>query len=69
LTPYRVAFTRPESGSVPSLLSEGVIYHHPERVETAVVWAENEDAIAEVLSYHNPNTWSDLTMLPTHTQR
>jgi hypothetical protein len=59
-----MSYKRPESSPVRSLLEEGVIYTHPERIETAVVWAENADAIAKVLSYHSRNNWSDLKRLP-----
>ena len=52
LQPYPVAFTREESPPVTSMLEEGVWYTHPERHEFVIVWAKDEAAIAEVLTYH-----------------
>ena len=46
------------------LLDEGIVYAHPERTETATVWAESTEAIAEVLTYHYGNEWSDVRILP-----
>jgi hypothetical protein len=43
---------------------EGIWFSHPERIETAVVWAKDSDAIPQVLTYHYQDTWSDLTVLP-----
>ena len=63
LTPYRVTFTRAQSHPIRSLLDEGLWYTHPERTETAVVWAKDSDAIPQVLTYHYQDTWSDLTVL------
>jgi hypothetical protein len=57
LLPYVVSFTLERSRPVPSMLDEGVIYHHPETTLEAIVWAENKDSIEEVLQYHYPNRW------------
>ena len=45
LTPYRVAFRRPKN-HLRSLLDEGLWYRHPEREETAIVWAQDAASIA-----------------------
>jgi hypothetical protein len=50
LKPYRVSFHRPESMPVKSRLDEGIIYRHPECAETATVWGESEEAVADVLT-------------------
>ena len=63
LTPYRVAFRRAESPPVPSMRDDGFWYTHPERDETAIVWAQDEASIAEVLTYHYPHSWSHLRVL------
>ena len=63
LTPYRVAFRRAASHPVPSMRDDGLWYPHPERDETAIVWAQDEAAIAEVLTYHYPDSWSHLRVL------
>ena len=63
LTPYRVAFRRAESHPLPSMRDEGVQYRHPEREETAILWAQDEASIAAVLTYHYRNSWSDLRVL------
>jgi hypothetical protein len=63
LTPYRVVFRRAQSPPVPSLWDDGLWYTHPERDETAIVWAQDEAAIAAVLTYHSPHTWSHLRVL------
>jgi len=31
-------------------LDEGIIYRHPECTETATVWGESEEAVADVLT-------------------
>jgi len=49
--------------SVPSLWDDGLWYTHPERDEIAIVWAQDEAAIAEVLTYHYPHDWSHLRVL------
>jgi hypothetical protein len=63
LTPYRVAFRRPESHPLRSMLEEGVWYRHPEREETAIVWAQDTASIAAVLTYHYRDSWSHLRLL------
>jgi len=63
LTPYRVAFRRAESPPVPSMRDDGLWYTHPERDETAIVWAQDEAAIAEILTYHSPHSWRHLRVL------
>ena len=63
LTPYRVAFRRAASPPVPSLRDAGVQYRHPEREETAMVWAQDEASIAAVLTYHYRDSWSHLQVL------
>jgi hypothetical protein len=42
------------------MLDEGLWYRHPEREETAIVWAQDEASIAEVLTYHYQHSWSHL---------
>jgi len=42
---------------------EGVQYRHPEREETAMVWAQDEASIAAVLTYHDRDSWSHLQVL------
>ena len=64
LHPYDIAFHRPESAPVRSLLDEGLVYAHPARTERATVWADSTEAIADVLTYHYGNEWSDLRLLP-----
>jgi hypothetical protein len=64
LTPHRVQFTLKESAPVRSILDEGGIYRHPERLEEAIVWSQDEASIAEVLNYHYGRGWSSLTILP-----
>ena len=63
LTPYRVAFRRAESLPGPVLRDDGLWYTHPERDETAIVWAQDEAAIAAILTYHYPHSWSHLWVL------
>jgi hypothetical protein len=46
-----------------SMLDEGIVYRHPERRETAIVWADSEDCIKYVLRYHYSGHWSDLKIL------
>jgi hypothetical protein len=46
------------------MLDDGLWYTHPEREETAIVWAQDEASIADVLSYHYPHSWSHLRVLP-----
>ena len=60
LTPYRVGYKRAASHPVRSLLDEGLWCRHPEREETAIVWAQDEASIPEVLTYHYPYSWSHL---------
>ena len=60
LTPYPVAFRRAQSHPLRSMLDEGLRYRHPEREETAIVWAQDEASIAEVLTYHYQHNWSHL---------
>jgi hypothetical protein len=42
---------------------DGCWYTHPERDETAIVWAQDEVSIAAVLTYHYPQSWSHLRVL------
>jgi len=63
LTPYRVTFRRAESHPIRSMLDKGVWYTHPAREETAIVWAQEEASIAEVLTYHYRKSWSNLRVL------
>jgi hypothetical protein len=42
---------------------EGVWYRHPEREETAIVWAPDAASIAAVLTYHYRDSWSHLRVL------
>jgi hypothetical protein len=35
------------------MLDEGLWYRHPEREDTAIVWAQDETSIAEVLTSHD----------------
>ena len=60
LTPYRVVFRRAQSHPIRSMLDEGMWYRHPEREETAIVWAQDEASIPEVLTYHYQHSWSHL---------
>jgi len=66
--PYCVQLRRDESPPVTSMLEDGFWYTHPERQETAIVWAKDASAIAEVLEYHYPRSWSHLTIIPDHRQ-
>ena len=43
---------------------EGMGYQHPEREDTAIVWAQDEASIATVLTYHYQDSWSHLRVLP-----
>ena len=63
LTPYPVAFQRPQSALVPSMRDEGMRYTHPAREECALVWAQSEATIAEVLTYHYQQDWSNMRIL------
>jgi hypothetical protein len=63
LTPYRVVFRRAASPPLPSMRDDGCWYTHPERDETAIVWAQDEMSIAAVLTYHYPQSWSHLRVL------
>ena len=63
LTPSRVAFRRAESHPLQSMLDEGLWYRHPEREETAIVWAHDVASIAAVLTYHYRDSWSHLRVL------
>ena len=63
LQPYPVAFTREESPPVTSMLEEGVWYTYPERHQHVIVWAKDEAAIAEVLTYHYGRSWHGLQRL------
>ena len=56
LTPSRVACRRAESPPVPSLREDGLWDTYPEWDETAIVWAQDEAAIAEILTYHSPHS-------------
>lgn len=56
LTPSRVVCRRAQSPPVPSLRDDGFWYTHPEREETAIVWAQDEASIAAVLTYHPQHT-------------
>jgi hypothetical protein len=58
-----VAFRRAESHPLRSMLNEGVWYRHPEREETAIVWAQDAASIAAVLTYHYRNSWIHLQVL------
>jgi hypothetical protein len=61
-TPYKITFLRHESGPVPSLLDEGLVYRHPATTETCIVWAQDQADIARVLTSHYGRTWHDLVM-------
>lgn len=63
LTPYTVRFTRDESPPLRSMLDEGMWYSHPERDETAIVWAKDAEAIPHVLTYHYPGSWRGLKVM------
>ena len=63
LTPYRVVYKRAESHPVRSLLDEGLWYRHPEREETAIVWAQDAASLATVLTYHYRDSWRHLQVL------
>ena len=63
LTPYRVMYQRAESHPVRSLLDEGRWYRHPEREETAIVWAQDAASLAAVLTYHDRDSWRHLRVL------
>ena len=63
LTPYRVTFRRAESPPVPSLRDDGFWYTHPEREETAIVWAQDAASLAAVLTSHDRDSWSHLRVL------
>ena len=63
LTPYRVAFRRAQSHALRSMLDEGLWYRHPEREETAIVWAQDAASLAAVLTYHDRDSWSHLRVL------
>ena len=63
LTPYRVVFRRAQSHPLQSLRDEGLWYRHPEREDTAIVWAQDATSIAEVLTYHYQDSWSHLRVL------
>ncbi|MGE3537770.1 MAG: hypothetical protein AB7N91_10075 [Candidatus Tectimicrobiota bacterium] len=63
LTPYQVVFRRAESHPLPSMQDEGVQYQHPEREDTAIVWAQDAASIAAVLTYHYQDSWSHLRVL------
>jgi hypothetical protein len=63
LTPDRVAFRRAESHPLRSMLDEGLWYRHPERENTAIVWAQDAASIAAVLTYHYRDSWSHLRVL------
>ena len=60
LTPYRVVCRRTQSHPIRSMLDEGMWYRHPEREDTAIVWAQDEASIADVLTYHDQHSWSHL---------
>jgi len=64
LTPYHVQFTVEDSPPVRSLLEEGFWYTHPAQEDEAIVWAKDEEAVAEVLTYHYRRSWSGLRILP-----
>ena len=64
LTPYRVMFRRAQSHPIRSMLDEGLWYTHPEREDTAIVWAQDAASIAAVLTYHYQDSWSHLRVLP-----
>jgi hypothetical protein len=63
LTPYRVVCRRAQSHPLRSMLDEGMWYRHPEREETAIVWAQDAASIAAVLTYHYQHSWSHLRVL------
>ena len=63
LMPYRVVFRRAASPPLPSMRDNGFRYTHPERDETAIVWAQDEAAIAAVLTSHYRDNWSHLRVL------
>jgi hypothetical protein len=64
LTPYRVSYRRPESHPLPSLRDEGIWYQHPERIESAIVWAKDVLSISDVLTYHYQDSYSDVRIIP-----
>jgi hypothetical protein len=45
------------------MLDEGMWYSHPERDETAIVWAKDAEAIPHVLTYHYPGSWRGLKVM------
>jgi hypothetical protein len=63
LTAHHITFTLEQSAPVPSMLDEGVIYRHPERQQEAIVYAEDEASIPDVLNYHYRRSWNGLQML------
>jgi hypothetical protein len=40
-----------------------VQYRHPEREETAIVWAQDAASLAAVLTSHYRDSWSHLQVL------
>jgi len=42
---------------------EGLWYQHPERKDTAIVWAQDAASIPDVLTYHYQDSWSHLRVL------
>ena len=63
LTPYRVAFRLAASHPIRSMRDAEVLYRHPEREDTAIVWAQDAAAIAAVLTSHDQDSWSHLRVL------
>jgi hypothetical protein len=63
LTPDREAFRRAESHPVPSMRDDRVPSRHPEREETAIVWAPDATSVAAVLTYHSRESWRRLRVL------
>ena len=59
---FLVTFTLPESGPIPSMLNEGVMFRHPAETIKAVVWATSKENINEVLNYHYRG-WGNLEVV------
>src|SRR5438445_13482274 len=63
LTPSRVVYRRAESPPVPSMRDDECWDTHPERDETAIVWAQDEASIAEAVTDPSPRSRSHLRVL------
>jgi hypothetical protein len=60
LKPFPVRFRRPESAPIRSMLDEGFIYRNPERIQVAIVWANEASEIPQVLNFHDGIDWHGL---------